>query len=134
MSVAMYSQNNNAAMAPPQKPETFMLSDAAQQNLPQDAQVALQQVDNRKHPSLSLLFLSKARYCHVAISRSAEVTDILTSQILSHLGSSRLDARSIYTKISIAYGGICVLRTMVRIYQSSLLPLCGWFLVDVTQE
>ena len=33
-------------MAPPQKPETFMLSDAAQQSLPQDAQVALQQVDN----------------------------------------------------------------------------------------
>lgn len=36
-------------MAPPQKPETFMLSDAAQQSLPQDAQVALQQVDNREH-------------------------------------------------------------------------------------
>lgn len=35
-------------MAPPQKPETFMLSDSAQQNLPQDAQVALQQVDNRE--------------------------------------------------------------------------------------
>ena len=33
-------------MAPPQKPETFMLSSEAQQSLPQDAQVALQQVDN----------------------------------------------------------------------------------------
>ena len=49
----MYSQNssnnnNTAPMAPPQKPETFMLSDAAQQSLPQDAQVALQQVDNCK--------------------------------------------------------------------------------------
>ena len=43
--MAMFSQNNNT-MAPPQKPETFMLSDAAQQSLPQDAQVALQQVDN----------------------------------------------------------------------------------------
>ena len=43
----MYSQNH-AAMAPPQKPETFMLSNEAQQSLPQDAQVALQQVDNRK--------------------------------------------------------------------------------------
>lgn len=41
----MYSQGSSA-MAPPQKPETFMLSDAAQQSLPQDAQVALQQVDN----------------------------------------------------------------------------------------
>ena len=39
-------------MAPPQKPETFMLSDAAQQSLPQDAQVALQQVDKRKHPTV----------------------------------------------------------------------------------
>ena len=45
--MTMYSQNSNSAMAPPQKPETFMLSDAAQQSLPQDAQVALQQVDNR---------------------------------------------------------------------------------------
>ena len=34
-------------MAPPQKPETFMLSNEAQQSLPQDAQVALQQVDSR---------------------------------------------------------------------------------------
>jgi len=33
-------------MAPPQKPETFMLSTEAQQSLPHDAQVALQQVDN----------------------------------------------------------------------------------------
>jgi hypothetical protein len=31
-----------------QKPETFMLSTEAQQSLPQDAQVALQQVDNRE--------------------------------------------------------------------------------------
>ena len=31
-----------------------MLSDAAQQNLPQDAQVALQQVDNREHLPLEV--------------------------------------------------------------------------------
>ncbi|KAG5999979.1 hypothetical protein E4U21_006051 [Claviceps maximensis] len=42
----MYSQH--AAMAP-QKPETFMLSTEAQQALPHDAQVALQQVDNLKY-------------------------------------------------------------------------------------
>jgi len=42
----MYSQH--AAMAAPQKPETFMLSTEAQQALPHDAQVALQQVDNRE--------------------------------------------------------------------------------------
>lgn len=37
-------------MAAPQKPETFMLSTEAQQALPHDAQVALQQVDNCMHP------------------------------------------------------------------------------------
>jgi transcription factor STE12 len=36
-------------MAAPQKPETFMLSTEAQQALPHDAQVALQQVDNCMH-------------------------------------------------------------------------------------
>ena len=45
----MYPQQG-AAMAPPQKPETFMLSNEAQQSLPQDAQVALQQVDNCECP------------------------------------------------------------------------------------
>ncbi|KAK8091974.1 hypothetical protein PG997_002335 [Apiospora hydei] len=35
--------------AAPQKPETFMLSTEAQQALPHDAQVALQQVDNLKY-------------------------------------------------------------------------------------
>ncbi|KAG9241761.1 STE like transcription factor-domain-containing protein [Calycina marina] len=44
----MYSQHH-ASMAPPQKPETFMLSSEAQRSLPQDAQVALQQVDNLKY-------------------------------------------------------------------------------------
>lgn len=44
----MYSQHHSA-MAPPQKPETFMLSNEAQQSLPPDAQVALQQVDNCKY-------------------------------------------------------------------------------------
>ncbi|KAL1872018.1 hypothetical protein VTK73DRAFT_1720 [Phialemonium thermophilum] len=43
----MYSQHT--AMAASQKPETFMLSTEAQQALPHDAQVALQQVDNLKY-------------------------------------------------------------------------------------
>ncbi|MCJ1472861.1 homeodomain transcription factor ste12 [Lambiella insularis] len=49
----MYPNTSNASsaavMAPPQKPETFMLSESAQNSLPQDAQVALQQVDNLKY-------------------------------------------------------------------------------------
>jgi hypothetical protein len=49
--------SNGGPMAPPQKPETFMLSNEAQQSLPQDAQVALQQVDNR----MSKLFQSLPR-------------------------------------------------------------------------
>ncbi|KAK4216116.1 transcription factor steA 2 [Rhypophila decipiens] len=44
----MYSQHAAMAAAP-QKPETFMLSTEAQQALPHDAQVALQQVDNLKY-------------------------------------------------------------------------------------
>ncbi|RPA87369.1 STE-domain-containing protein [Ascobolus immersus RN42] len=42
----MYSQHHPMAN---QKPETFMLSTEAQQALPHDAQVALQQVDNLKY-------------------------------------------------------------------------------------
>ncbi|KAI6457269.1 hypothetical protein MCOR17_007909 [Pyricularia oryzae] len=46
----MYSHPHNAGVAAaPQKPETFMLSTEAQQALPHDAQVALQQVDNLKY-------------------------------------------------------------------------------------
>ncbi|KAJ5647474.1 hypothetical protein N7490_003846 [Penicillium lividum] len=48
----MYPQHG-PPMAPPQKPETFMLSTEAQHNLPHDAQVALQQVDNLKYFLLS---------------------------------------------------------------------------------
>ncbi|KAI2471410.1 STE-domain-containing protein [Annulohypoxylon bovei var. microspora] len=45
----MYSQQAAMAATAPQKPETFMLSTEAQQALPHDAQVALQQVDNLKY-------------------------------------------------------------------------------------
>ncbi|KAI2630469.1 STE like transcription factor-domain-containing protein [Xylaria nigripes] len=45
----MYSQSAAMAATAPQKPETFMLSTEAQQALPHDAQVALQQVDNLKY-------------------------------------------------------------------------------------
>lgn len=49
MAHMMYQQQqHHTPMPPPQKPETFMLSSEAQQSLPQDAQVALQQVDNRE--------------------------------------------------------------------------------------
>lgn len=47
---------HGAPMPPPQKPETFMLSNEAQQSLPQDVQVALQQVDNRTTFPPLLLF------------------------------------------------------------------------------
>jgi transcription factor STE12 len=53
----MYPQN--ATMAGQQIPETFMLSAEAQQSLPQDAQVALQQVDNREW------LVSKREQCSV---------------------------------------------------------------------
>lgn len=46
MAHLMYTQPH---LANQQKPETFMLSTEAQQSLPHDAQVALQQVDNLKY-------------------------------------------------------------------------------------
>ncbi|EGO58046.1 hypothetical protein NEUTE1DRAFT_63506 [Neurospora tetrasperma FGSC 2508] len=45
----MYSSQHANMAAASQKPETFMLSTEAQQALPHDAQVALQQVDNLKY-------------------------------------------------------------------------------------
>ena len=58
MQRSMYS-NPHAAMPPPQSrsvaPETFLLDQDAQQSLPPDSIVALQQVDNCKchhHPRL----------------------------------------------------------------------------------
>ena len=64
-------------MAPPQKPETFMLSSEAQQSLPQDAQVALQQVDNRKS---------------LPIGRRKDPMLTVRSEILLDISACRLDA------------------------------------------
>jgi transcription factor STE12 len=55
----MYSQN--AAMTA-QKPETFMLSTEAQQALPHDAQVALNQVDNRECNMLTRFIALRLRH------------------------------------------------------------------------
>jgi len=49
---AMYSAPQHPSMLPPQQrpvaPETFLLDQDAQQSLPADSVVALQQVDNRE--------------------------------------------------------------------------------------
>lgn len=51
MQRSMYPTTHHAAMPPPQArsvaPETFLLDQDAQQSLPPDSVVALQQVDNR---------------------------------------------------------------------------------------
>ncbi len=75
----MYPQPG-APMAPPQKPETFMLSTEAQQSLPHDAQVALQQVDNRMLLDSGFVM--------------AYAADHKISEILPSLGPCRLAARS----------------------------------------
>jgi hypothetical protein len=98
MAHMMYSQHH-ASMAPPQKPETFMLSSEAQQSLPQDAQVALQQVDNREYSD--------------PLRQLSEPLLMITSEILSHFRTCRLDTRSIHPKISLANWRIRFLRVMV---------------------
>ena len=106
----MYSQNSNTSMAPPQKPETFMLSSEAQQSLPHDAQIALNQVDNRTS-------------CHgprikdrvISVTGANETR----SEVLSHISTCRLDARSVYPEISPAHWRIRVLRLMVSLRRRS---------------
>ena len=88
----MYPQPG-APMAPPQKPETFMLSTEAQQSLPHDAQVALQQVDNRM--LLDSGFAMPGQPCNPA--------DHNLSQILPSLGPCRLAARPTYSSIPPAH-------------------------------
>lgn len=94
----MYPQHG-APMAPPQKPETFMLSTEAQQSLPHDAQVALQQVDNRT--SLVL-----------GICKSVACSPV-TSEILPPLGPCRLAARPADSPLPPADRRLCVLRSLV---------------------
>ena len=107
----MYSQHH-ATMAPPQKPETFMLSSEAQQSLPQDAQVALQQVDNCKQPSLRNPRHRRPSMHPVA----ADHLLIIHSKILFNICSRRLDPRPIHPPISSAHGRIRFLRSMVCLH------------------
>jgi|ERR1700733_4880786 hypothetical protein len=100
--MSMYPQQG-AAMAPPQKPETFMLSNEAQQSLPQDAQVALQQVDN-----CECLILSRRQ------SRDNSRTLTLEySKIFPDLRSRRLDPRFFDPKVSSTNWRICIVCSMV---------------------
>lgn len=94
----MYSQASAMAAAP-QKPETFMLSTEAQQALPHDAQVALQQVDNRKFETTTLLSFDARR------SRPPNGVGLTwaLSEILPHLRTCRLATRSVHPQIPFAY-------------------------------
>jgi len=90
-----------------------MLSDAAQQSLPQDAQVALQQVDNRKWPSITFIYShwdsSALCFAPCAAGLGATWANPIDSQILPHLSTCGLDTRPIYSKILTAYGRIRLL-------------------------
>ena len=68
----MYPQHS-APMAPPQKPETFMLSTEAQHNLPHDAQVALQQVDNRMPNPEKLPTKKKSKNQKIVLTEPSEI-------------------------------------------------------------
>ena len=70
-----------------------MLSDAAQQSLPQDAQVALQQVDNCKSSHANAFAFAQCETIGAILSpslgeghaRMEHQTDNESSEILSHL-------------------------------------------------
>jgi hypothetical protein len=97
--------SNGGPMAPPQKPETFMLSNEAQQSLPQDAQVALQQVDNRTSCS--------NQSCDWEYIASHQGLTVTYSQIFLNLSTCRLDARLPHPTLSPPNWRIRVLCSMV---------------------
>ena len=102
-------------MAPPQKPETFMLSNEAQQSLPQDAQVALQQVDNcklilpRQLPRLKI-----RRWCYRQSHRPVASANMLGSEIFPYLCTCGLDTRPVHPKILATHRRVRILCFMVR--------------------
>jgi hypothetical protein len=59
----MYPNNQHPSMPPPQQrsvaPETFLLAEDAQQSLPADSVVALQQVDNRTSSAIPAVGVNK---------------------------------------------------------------------------
>lgn len=85
----MYS-NAHAAMPPPQSrsvaPETFLLDQDAQQSLPPDSIVALQQVDNRTclihvpNPVAPLSRQSVDSLCLVLTSARSQILPYLSSR------------------------------------------------------
>jgi hypothetical protein len=108
-------------MLPPQQrpvaPETFLLDQDAQQSLPADSVVALQQVDNRKFHQLIACYGSK----HLASPLDHWLTN-MNSEILSHLCPGRLGTRSVHPEIPSAYRRICFLHPLVSISQ----PYSHW--------
>ena len=95
----MYPQPG-APMAPPQKPETFMLSTEAQQSLPHDAQVALQQVDN----------------CRLLGGLSASrVVLTFASEILPPVSPRRLASRPAYSPFLASHRRLCLLCPLVSL-------------------
>ena len=136
MSSSMYSQSNST-MAPPQKPETFMLSNEAQQSLPQDAQVALQQVDNREY---IYSLQSTAAFAGSYPIRRELLTpkcpaDRKNSKIFSHLRASRLDTRPVYPKVFATHRRVCFLCAMVSFCQfSDSTACCVAAATDTDQE
>jgi hypothetical protein len=95
----MYTNGHTAVPAPQSRsvaPETFLLDQDAQQSLPPEAVLALQQVDNRTLP--------------LAVPSSLTVR----SQVLSHLRASRLAAGAGHQALLAAHGRIHLVRAMVR--------------------
>ena len=99
----MYS-NAHAAMPPPQSrsvaPETFLLAEDAQQSLPPEAIVALQQVDNCE--SLRSECFALRNNIELYARRGMPLIATPYSKILPHLCASRLEPRPVYQTVSAA--------------------------------
>ena len=110
----MYSAPHHPSMLPPQQrpvaPETFLLDQDAQQSLPADSVVALQQVDNREFHQLIACFCDGSKH---PASPLDQLLTIANSEILSHLCPGRLGTGPVHSEIPSAYWRICFLYPLV---------------------
>jgi hypothetical protein len=106
-------------MLPPQQrpvaPETFLLDQDAQQSLPADSVVALQQVDNREFHQLIASLCDGSKH---PASPLDQLLTIANSEILSHFCPGRLGTGPVHPEISSAYWRICFLHPLVSISQA----------------
>jgi hypothetical protein len=124
----MFPNAHHQQMPPPQArsvaPETFLLDQDAQQSLPPDSIVALQQVDNRTCltcVSTARAWLQTSQLCTLVCA------DPRCSQVLPYLSTRRLATRPVYSQVPPAHRRIRLLRSLVSAPAAIDYHLANWY-------